>query len=250
MVVAPTVIRRVEDGVPLSMLWWQAPQRLRAVSTAMVGGGLGARGWFLNAQVPADYQRTDPDVDLRRLARSVGLRGRGVAMMTAVDVSTVVRHVEEGVTVLATVGLGWPTWAAPRPGVPDGWAPAAGTEPRAEHGPAGSVGTINLFVVVDASLDDAALVNLLATATEAKTQALMEAGVPGTGTASDALCVACQPPRAPVPRPQLHDGSQRFGGPRSTWGLRVARAVHRAVTEGARDDHQRALAGGWPRGAR
>lgn len=257
----------------LSTLWWRAPGPMRAVSSAMVGGGLGTRRWFLNAQVLAGYDRLDPDVHLRRLARSVGLSGAGVAMMTAVDVTTVVRFVSEGVTVLATVGLGWPTWAAPRSGVPDGWPTVPPAGPAAAIGllttgavrpgaittgaatpGAVTTGTVNLFVLVDAVLGDAALVNLATTATEAKSQALFEAGVPGTGTASDAVCVACLDPRSAglvgKGPPPAQDGAHRFGGPRSPWGLRVAKAVHRAVSDGATGDHERAVAGGWPRGGR
>ena len=75
-------------------------------------------------------------------------------------------------------------------------------------------------------LSDAALLNALCTATEAKAQALFETGVPGTGTASDALAILC-----PADGP-----AHRFGGPRSTWGARLARAVHSAVVEGCPGD--------------
>ena len=57
---------------------------------------------------------------------------------------------------------------------------------------------------------------------EAKTQALVERGVPGTGTASDAVCIVC-----PV------DGDEEpFAGPRSPWGARLARATHGCVLAG------------------
>ncbi|MGD9752915.1 MAG: adenosylcobinamide amidohydrolase [Acidimicrobiia bacterium] len=223
--------RRLEDGASLSMLWWRAPEPLRAVSTALVGGGIGTIGWYLNAQVHADYARTDPDDHLAALARGCGLTGPGVGMLTAVDVTTVERAEEDGVHVLATVGLGWPTWAA----AADGQA-TVGVPPP---------GTINLFVAVPAPLGDAALVNLVATATEAKVQALQEADVQGTGTASDAVCVACPAPTGGSADHADHTG--RFGGPRSHWGARVARAVHRAVSRGAAADWDRAVAGGWPR---
>ena len=72
-----------------------------------------------------------------------------------------------------------------------------------------------------APLGDAALVNAVVTATEAKTQALGEGGVPGTGTASDAIVVCCPT-----------GSTERYGGPRSLWGARLARAVHRAVAAG------------------
>lgn len=53
-------------------------------------------------------------------------------------------------------------------------------------------------------------------------EALREAGIPGTGTASDAVCVLC-PTGGPV---------EPFAGPRSLWGSRLARAVHAAVRAG------------------
>jgi adenosylcobinamide amidohydrolase len=77
------------------------------------------------------------------------------------------------------------------------------------------------------ALSDAALVNAIATVTEAKAQALADTGVAGTGTASDAVCVAAA---AAIGT----DGeAETYGGPRSVWGARMARAVHRAVLEGA-----------------
>ena len=83
-------------------------------------------------------------------------------------------------------------------------------------------GTINLVVQVPAALSPAAAVNAVITVTEAKVQALAEAGVPGTGTASDAV-VVCWPASVPV---------EDFAGPRSTWGARIASATHRAVADG------------------
>jgi adenosylcobinamide amidohydrolase len=86
------------------------------------------------------------------------------------------------------------------------------------------VGTINIVAFLPAPLADAALVNAVATATEAKVQALVEAGFDATGTATDALFIAC---------PVAGDGNaEPYGGPRSSWGARLARAVHAAVAEG------------------
>jgi adenosylcobinamide amidohydrolase len=125
-------------------------------------------------------------------------------MLTAADLT--LGHCEDaGVRAWATVGVTAPTWAADADEAMTVWTP----------------GTINLVVAVPAALADAALVNLATTVTEAKSQALADAGVPGTGTASDAVCVLCRPDGAPEP----------FGGPRSTWGARAARAVHAAVGE-------------------
>lgn len=181
---------------------------MRMVASAPHGGGIGVRRWVVNAQVPMSYGRRDPDHHLSHLGMSLGLKGRGVGMLTAADVRAVSTVVDAGVEAFATVGLGHPTWAA----APD------------VAGPISLVGTINLVVVLPERLSDAALVNVVATATEAKAQALWASGVAGTGTATDAVCVAC--PDDGVPH--------AFGGPRSLWGARVARAVHASVLSGLR----------------
>jgi adenosylcobinamide hydrolase len=200
---------RREGGLELPALSWRPPSPVRVASTSVLGGGIGERAWFLNASVSAGYAADDPAAELRALAGGIGLEGDGVGMLTAKDVRGAVLEEDGGVRVVATVGLGWPTWAA---GPPDAAARVAG------------VGTINLLAVVPAALGDAALVNAVATATEAKVQALLEAGVDGTGTASDAVCVAAEGGAA----------GEAYGGPRSRWGGPLARAVHRAVLRGAR----------------
>jgi len=184
-----------------------------AAASTVVGGGLGPRHWALNATVDKDYDHPSPADHLGGLAAAHGLGGDGIGFLTAVDVRRACWAEADGTEVLATVGLGWPTWAA---------APPAPDVPSAA-GPSG-VGTINLLVWVPARLSDGALVNAIATATEAKAQALAELHVPGTGTASDAVAVCCP----------LDGTAEPYGGPRSTWGARLACAVHAAVTTGAR----------------
>jgi adenosylcobinamide hydrolase len=161
----------------------------------------------INAQVAIDYSRRDQDQHGAELAAAVGLSGTGVVMFTATDVSRCHHAEDGGVVVEATVGLTLPTWAA------------AADDADAVLRP----GTINIVVTLPVRLSSAALLNALCTATEAKTQALLAAGVPGTGTASDAVTVIC-PPTGP---------EEHFGGPRSVWGARLARAVHDAVLAGA-----------------
>ncbi|PZS30776.1 MAG: adenosylcobinamide amidohydrolase, partial [Pseudonocardiales bacterium] len=58
-------------------------------STAVSGGGLGLRHWVLNAQVPVDYARCDPEAHVDQLAGLLGLSGVGVGMLTAADVTYV-----------------------------------------------------------------------------------------------------------------------------------------------------------------
>lgn len=205
----------VHDGALLpdarAVLAWRFPAPVAALSSAPVGGGSAMLDWLVNIGVPDDYHRTDLDHHVRAVADRLGLQGAGAGLLTAYDVREVVRADDDGVTVDATVGVSKPTWAADADGTHgqrdgDGWR----------------AGTINIVVQVPVGLSAAAAVNAVMTATEAKTQALVEAGIPGTGTASDAV-VMCWQPTLPA---------EPFGGPRSTWGARIARAVHAAVAEG------------------
>ncbi|MEU6313126.1 adenosylcobinamide amidohydrolase [Streptomyces sp. NPDC047014] len=202
---------RLEDGERLHGLLWRAGEGWRMISSAVLGGGIGERRWVLNAQVSHGYRRTDPDRHLAELARDAGADGEGVGLMTAADVRAYGYACDGGVEATATAGLGVRGWAA---------APA--------EDPAVVVpGTVNIVVALPVALTDAALVNAVATATEAKVQALLDAGYDCSGTPTDAVCVAAR-----VPRPE--DEAHAFAGPRSLWGSRLARAVHGAVREAAR----------------
>lgn len=184
-------------------------------STAPVGGGIGLRNWVVNAQVPNGYARRDIEAHVAEITRTLGLAGSGVGMLTAAEVARVALCDDEpGVRVEATVGLSLPGWAA---------APDGADEARAQA-EAGLPGTINVVAFVPVRHSDAALANLLCTVTEAKVQALIDGGIPGTGTASDAVTVLCSA-SGPV---------EPFGGPRSIWGARVARAVYAALRTGMR----------------
>lgn len=203
----PDIRWRREGDRTLPVLVWRWPAAMRSIASSPHGGGLGPRRWVVNAQVPAAYSRRDPDRHLSKLGVSLGLPGRGVGMLTAADVRARVEGICEGVEVVATVGLSQPILAADR-------------EPQ---GSSHLAGTINVVATVPERMADAALVNAVATATEAKVQALMDAGLEATGTATDAVCVACP-----------EEGrAAAFGGPRSVWGSRLALAVHSAVLAGA-----------------
>jgi adenosylcobinamide hydrolase len=210
----PQLLSRHEDGAELSMALWRFRSPLLALSSAPYGGGWGERHWILAAQVAGGYHRTDPAGHLAGLARDLGLDGPGIGMLTAVDVRLVTASHEDGVAAAATVGLTDPCWAAA--------ADAATTAPAT--GSPGTAGTVNIVAVLGRRLSGAALVNAVMTVTEAKSQALWEDGLAGTGTPSDAVAVLCAP----------SGPAEAFGGPRSRYGSRLARAVHRAVLDGSR----------------
>ncbi len=203
----PEIRLRKVDGLELATRFWRLAEPMLAVTSAPLGGGLGLRHWVCNVQVRSGYECDNPQNELTLLAAEAGLSGPGAGMMTAVDVRTASILFQEGIAVDVTVGVSRPLWAA-------------GDETEASTTP--GVGTINTVVILPERLSDGALVNAVGTATEAKTQALWAAGVRGTGTATDALCILC-PSFGPA---------HPYGGPRSTWGSRLARAVHGAVLAG------------------
>jgi adenosylcobinamide amidohydrolase len=193
----------------MSALVWRLTTPMRAIASTALGGGIGACGWVLNAQVASDYARTDPAAHLAELARMLRCNGPGVGFLTAARVDRWTTGSDGGVDAYATVGVRLPIWAA----VPGAVAERV-TAP----------GTINIVAFSPVALSDAALVNAVITVTEAKTQALLEHDVDGTGTASDAVCVL-----APL------DGeTEAFCGPRSPVGSALARAAYGAVAAGAR----------------
>jgi adenosylcobinamide hydrolase len=185
------------------VLVWRSPTPFLSCSSAPFGGGMGLRSWIANVEVPKAYDRVDLAEHADEVRAELQLAGDGVVMLTAAAVDRHATAEDGGVRVTSTVGLTLPVWAA----APDG--------DRGESGP----GTINIVAWVPARLSLSALVGSVATATEAKVQALGERGVAGSGTASDAVCVAC-PADGPV---------EPFAGVRSTWGARLARAVHATV---------------------
>ena len=201
---------RDEDGIPLPAACRRPGPGYRMISSGVLGGGIGPREWVLNAQVAAGYTRMGPARHLTELAGRFGLTGPGIGMLTAAQVTGLVTRSDEGAEAAVTAGLRVPTWAA---------APAGPADP--DLGP----GTINIVVSVPVPLTDAALVNAVMTVTEAKTQAVLDAGFAGTGTATDAVCVA-----APV---SPGTAAEDFAGPRSAWGARIARSVYDAVLAGA-----------------
>lgn len=207
VVARPQRLSRFEDAAERPMLAWRLPADCRGISTSTIGGGIGRVRWVLNASVAEGYSRLDPEVHIRELADLAGLSGRGTGMLTAADVELVECAVVESAAASVTVGLSEPEWAV---------AESGRTPP--------AVGTINIFAAVTRPLEAGALVNAVTTATEAKVQALWEAGVEATGTATDAV-VVLSPDRGPA---------EDFAGPRSEVGRALAEAVHEAVERGAR----------------
>ncbi len=191
----------------------------RCLSSAVFGGGLGEVRSWVNVQVPPGYARTDPETHLAEIARRLQALPPVVGMLTAALVADYTEAAYGSARAIATVGL---------------HDPLAAASAKVAASDAPGVGTINLLILLEVPLTDAALVGAASTAVEAKTQALATAGVTAgdspmgpmaaTGTATDSLCVAC--PAGPL-------GSRvHFAGPATRVGADLARAVHDAVALG------------------
>ncbi len=222
--------RDTTDGRALPALLWRPGPGHRMISSAVLGGGIGARSWVLNAQVAHGYTRHDPQAHLAEIAAAAGATGPGVGMMTAADIlRTRSSAYDGGAQALVTAGTGVHGWAADgAPGAADVTPGAAGVAPGGEDAAPGAAqgayrpGTINILVTLPVALSDAALVNSVMTATEAKVQALLDYGLDASGTPTDAVCVAARVPQPGRP-------AEDFAGPRSLWGARLARAVYGAT---------------------
>lgn len=182
-------------------------QPLHMLSSAVVGGGFWRARYIVNRHVHKDYCHPHPTADLQAFARSHGIAETFVGLMTAVPMhktrTITLRDAALTVTVVVTAGLSNP--AAP------GLSPPAVAPPS----------TINMILLLDAHLAPAALVNAIMTATEVKTQMLLERGLqtpdgyPATGTSTDAVVVACTEYGEVLP----------YAGPVTTVGWLIGRGV-------------------------
>jgi hypothetical protein len=114
--VVPTLEGHPDDGAgrPAPVLVWRFPAPVRCIASTVLGGGIGARSWILNATVTLGYREQDPAAHAGRIAAAAGLeRGRGAALLTGVDVRSF-RTAEDG-------------GATPSP--PSGSAPSPGRRP-------------------------------------------------------------------------------------------------------------------------
>jgi iron complex transport system ATP-binding protein len=193
----------------------KSDRSLATLASASRGGGYRSVRNIVNVHVDRRYNSDQPERDLDALAGRLDIAGDYVGLLTAVHVEkgALVARESDGLRVvcLGTAGVGNATCA----GRETPWREPADVRP----------GTINLIVVADADLAPEAMVNLVISATEAKTLALAELGIRtaagemATGTSTDAVVIA-----GTGAGPRL-----RYGGPATLVGYLVAQCVHEAV---------------------
>ncbi len=204
----------------------------RVLSSAPQGGGIRSAQYILNHQVEAhpasgpvvrSRKWSDPTRYLRRIAASLGIKGRSVGLMTAVPMKQLVisceRTGEIWVECFATVGV--------TNAVRAGEWPAR--QVRGKQGFA--AGTINLILITNACLSVPAMVGAVQVVTESKTGVLRNYAVPSwtgkpgaTGTGTDAVVITCG---------MRGQGSwHSYSGTHTVLGAMIGRVVSDCVTRG------------------
>ncbi|MDW8325016.1 MAG: adenosylcobinamide amidohydrolase [Anaerolineales bacterium] len=197
---------------------------LAVVSSAVVGGELAQTRHIINMGVHSDYQCGNHIAELHATAAVLGVTEPFVGLLTAARLDraqVIVEQTEEAaVAVVLTLGISHPT--------------AAGVTPAAAPLKARRPGTINTIIIADGCLPASARVNAVITATEAKTLALIEAGLraphggPASGTGTDAIVIA-----------STERGNRfEYAGPIATLGALIGRAVRRAVMQAMAERQQ------------
>lgn len=162
----PTLMPGVTVSCSENLVHVRFSQPHRALSCAVLNGGFCYASDFLELKVASHDPGVtdDPAVSLQRLSEQLQCQGPAVGMMTAASLASLRVMSEEiageKLAVLVTTGLEN--------------ARSAGdlAEHRALDDVPGERGTINLAVITSAQIADAALVEMVAIATEAKTAVL------------------------------------------------------------------------------
>lgn len=189
------------------------------LSSAVLNGGLTHAEHLLNIRVPKTSSCTNSaDKSLLQYANNLTIKGTVVGMMTAAEMKSLrleketVQDIE--IAVLVTSGLSNPRHVGDH------------AEHREMITNKTDVGTINTIVLTSASLSQAALVEAMMIATEAKTAALVDANILSpisqkiaTGTGTDAIAIV-----------NGHGATVQFCGKHVLFGEVLGRLVKTAVS--------------------
>ncbi len=186
----------------------------RAISSAVLNGGLAHASSILNLQVASSYVCEEPEALLWRAIKTRrNLKPPVIGLMTAADIRNYALTIKNvgnlTVATIITAGLSHP---------------ATSGDDMAYGYP--KAGTINVIIIIDGNPNDACLVNAVMTATEAKAAALHELGIRSkfsgeisTGTTSDAVVIAATGRGRPIV----------YAGTATTLGYLIARSMREGL---------------------
>jgi len=179
----------------------------RAASTG-ISGGIRSVATLLNHTVLPDWDGSDPEKEIGLAAAGAGIGPDLFGLLTGVPVRQACVLQYDCITVFITAGI------------------------RRE--PPADAGTINIIVHSSEGMEDAALLELIMVATEAKTEALLALDLPLSGTPTDAVITACE-----------GETVHRYAGRLTEPGLRVREAVLHGIPEALRR-HDGEISSGGP----
>jgi adenosylcobinamide amidohydrolase len=184
---------------------------LTTLSSAIIGGGYTRTNHIININVGKNFLCDDPGAWLLTKAHEMGIHTNFIGLLTAVKMekARIVTLQDGELTVSALVTAGVSN------------ASCAGVTPPFSPAP----GTINIILLLDADLTQAAMLNAVITATEAKTAVLQARNVrtandePATGTSTDTVTIAATG----------SGKTQDYAGPVTAIGWLIARTVRAAL---------------------
>jgi adenosylcobinamide amidohydrolase len=212
---SPFSVRQEQDAL---IVTFASPAR--TLSWAILNGGFCHAHHVINHHVGGKTALfcSQPGPWLEQAASGLGLRGKVVAMATAVEIrNTVQVSMTCGgarVTCFATVGCGN--------------ALSVGDPASITLEPAPSLHTINMILTVQPGLADEAMVEAVQIVTEGRVRALYEngikscqSGLPATGTGTDCIAIV-----------SLGDGVERYCGKHTKLGELIGGAAYISVAKG------------------
>ena len=198
----------------------QSPAHMDCLSSAIYGGGLRRIDRVANIYVDRFYDCNHPEQDVEKLFQDWGFTPQSSAgLLTAVRL--------EHAAVLEEQGKDASLFCCTTAGVSNG--ARAGSE-RTTF-PVYQPGTINIMLILDARMTQAAMVNAVITAVEAKAAALADLGVrdaenglTATGTTTDAIVLG-------VSQSSSYPIEHRYCGTATDLGAAMGRLVYGTVQE-------------------
>jgi len=193
------------------MILFDEPRRV--ISSAVLNGGIVYANAILNHQVDKNFDHRDPEGYLKSVVESLRLKGTVVGLMTAANVEKYgfSRYDEGGIAVTSIITAG-----------------VSNASTCGESINHRGVGTINIIVLIEASMTDSCMIEVIKTVTEAKCRALahldvrsVNSGELATGTTTD--CIAIAELRGKM--------NLRYAGPGTKLGELIGRTVFEALIQ-------------------
>ncbi len=227
---APYRIQEEQFTITEQYVHLQTKTPLRTLSAALHNPGFGWFTHFLNRTVDANYMCEDAHEEMKSFIRNEQLPvEQTVAMMTAVDVKhAIIRHFkndDDEIFVMITAGVGNAVDAA-----------RGHLHPERQ-----TVGTINIWVLINGHVTDESMMQALMTTIESKVKAMQDEEIYdrvthtlATGTSTDSVLVGAT----------QSGKSYEYAGTITALGKLIGRGVYETMLV-ALDDYKRA--NGWKR---